>query len=175
MNFPSELQPTGQLEIRLSDDKTVSLPMSTPKFQLWGGAPIDFDYGNKPILNYKNEPYFAELVVLRILLEHGWDGVWVETYGGTHYLRSMPQAWSLKAEHISIPKDKEDFLKNIWKTAKTSACFDVLAWKNDEVVFFEAKRSGKDKLTSAQGKFIAGALACGVPSDSLVIVEWSEN
>lgn len=175
MDFPSELQPTGKLEIEISGDRVVSLPVTTPKFQLWNGAPVNFNYGSKPVLNYKNEACFAELVILRILLEHGWDGAWVETYGGTHYLRSMPQAWDLKAEHISIPQEKDDFLKKIWQTAKTSACFDVFVWKGDQYAFFEAKRSGKDKLTSAQEKFIEGALACGVPSDSLVIVEWNEN
>ena len=175
MDFPPELQLTGKLGIKLSGDKTVSLPVAKPAFRLWGGAPVNFDYGNKPILNYRNEACFAELVILRILLEHGWDGVWVETYGGTHYLRSMPQAWSLKSEHVSIPQDKEDFLKKIWTTAKTTACFDVFVWKGNRFVLLEAKRVGKDKLTSAQVKFIEGALACGVPVDSLVIVEWSEN
>lgn len=175
MDFPPELQPTSKLEIKLSGDKTVSLPVATPRFQLWDGVPVDFDYGSKPILNYKNEACFAELVILRMLFEYGWEGVWVETYGGTHYLRSMPQAWSLKSEQVSIPQDKENLLKKIWKTAKTRACFDVLAWKGDKVVFFEAKRYGKDKLTSAQEKFIEGALAFGVPVESLAIVEWREN
>lgn len=172
MDFPSELKPTGKIEIKLSNGKTVSLPVTNPTFRLWDGAPVNFDYGSKPVLNYKNEACFAELVILRMLLENGWDGVWVETYGGTHYLRSMPQAWSLKSEHISIPQDKEDFLKKIWQTAKTTACFDVLAWKDGKAVFFEAKRSGKDKLTSAQEKFIDGALVCGVSPESLIIVEW---
>lgn len=173
MNFPPELQPTGKFEMPLPSGKTVSLPVATPKFELWDGTPVDFNFGNKPILNYKNEACFAELVILRMLFEHGWEGVWVETYGGTHYLRSMPQAWSLKSEHVSIPQEKEIFLKKIWQTAKTKACFDILAWKDDKLVFFEAKRSGKDRLTKAQERFIEGALACGVSLESLVIVEWS--
>lgn len=175
MDFPPSLLPTSKFEVTLSGGKTVNLPVATPKFQLWDGAPVNFDYGSKPIVNYKNEACFAELVILRILFENGWDGAWVETYGGTHYLRNMPQAWSLKSEHVSIPQDKEVFLKKIWQTAKTNACFDVLAWKDDRVVFFEAKRSGKDKLTSAQIKFIEGALACGVPAESLIIVEWNNS
>ena len=72
---------------------------------------MNFDYGKKPVLNYKNEACFAELVILRILIEHGWDGVWVETYGGTHYLRTMPNEWKLKSEHVSIPANKEELLK----------------------------------------------------------------
>lgn len=172
MDLPEELKPTSNLEIILSDNKRVSLPVTTPRFQLWAGAPLHFDFGNKPILNYKNEPCFAELVILRTLLEHGWDGVWVETYGGTHYLQSMPKEWNLQSEDVSIPQEQEGFLKKIWKQANTTACFDVFVWKDDKYAFLEAKRSGKDKLTSGQIKFIEGAIACGIPAESLIIVEW---
>jgi len=172
MNLPKELQPTDKIEIQLSNGTIVNLPAAHPRFSAWKGTPVSFDYGRKPILNYNKEACFAELVTLRILLDHGWDGVWVETYGGTHYLRSMPQAWDLQSEHISIPQDKEDLLQKIWKTAKTTACFDVLAWHDDKLVFFEAKRKGKDKLTSAQVRFIEGSLACGVLPESLLVVEW---
>ena len=113
-------------------------------------------------------------MVLRLLLDYGWDGVWGETYGGTHYLRSMPHTWSLKSEHTSISEDKEELLQRIWKTAKTTACFDVFAWHGNQLVFFEAKRTGKDKLTSAQIRFIQGALTCGVPPEALLIVEWED-
>ena len=175
MNLPQELIPTDTIDIQLEDGVVVTLPVCHPTFALWSGEPLSFDYGKKPVLNYNNEACFAELAILRILFEHGWDGVWVETYGGVHYLQSMPQAWNLKSEHVSIPKDKDAFLKKIWRTAKTKACFDVLAWKGDRVCFFEAKRSGKDKLTSGQIKFIEGALTYGVPIDSLIIIEWNES
>jgi len=174
MDLPEELRPTDKIEIQLPDNMTVSLSTSRPKFLVWKGRPVDFDYGKKPILNYRGEACFAELVILRILLDYGWDGVWVETYGGTHYLRSMPHAWTLKSEHVSIPQDKEDLLQKIWKTAKTTACFDVLAWHGDQLIFFEAKKRGKDKLTSAQMRFIEGALVSGIPATSLLIVEWEE-
>lgn len=85
----------------------------------------------------------------------------------------MPTIWSLNSEHVAIPADKEELLRKIWKTVKTTACFDVLAWHGEQVVFCEAKRSGKDKLTNAQTRFIEGALACETPPSSLLIVEWS--
>src|SRR3989338_1738194 len=174
MNLPNELQPTDKIEIQLSNGTIANLPVAHPRFPAWKGMPVSFDYGKKPILNYGKEACFAELVILRILLDHGWDGVWVETYGGTHYLRSMPQAWDLQSEHISIPQDKEDLLQRIWKTAKTTACFDVLAWDGDQLIFFEANKRRKDKLTSAQMRFIEGALVSGIPATSLLIVEWEE-
>ncbi|MFA5742613.1 MAG: hypothetical protein WCX77_01170 [Candidatus Paceibacterota bacterium] len=174
MDFPKELRPANKMELRLSDGIVVALPVAYPKFLAWKGPSVVFDYGNKPIINYKEEACFAELAVLRLLLDQGWDGVWVESYGGTHYLRSMPQAWNLQSEHILIPQDKECLLQKIWKVAKTTACFDVFAWHDDQLVFFEAKRTGKDKLTSPQIRFIEGALACGISPESLIIVEWED-
>lgn len=172
MDIPKELQPTGTMEVNLSNGTTVLLPVCHPVFSLWSGPPVSFDYGKKPILDHKGEACFAELVILRILLDHGWDGVWVETYGGTHYLRTMPNEWKLGSEHVSIPADKEGLLRRIWKTARTTACFDVFAWRDGQILFCEAKRTGKDRLTAAQQKFIEGALACGVSPKELLIVEW---
>ena len=174
IDLPEELRAIGTIEVQLPDNTTVSLPVSRPKFPVWKGPAVDFDYGKKPVLNYKGDACFAEIVILRLLLDYGWEGVWVETYCGTHYLRSMPHAWTLKSGHVSIPQDKQNLLQKIWKTAKTTACFDVLVWHGDQLLFFEAKRRGKDKLTSAQIRFIKGALACGMPPTSLQIVEWEE-
>ena len=175
MNLPTELQPTETADIPLANGASVKLPVCRPAFSLWSGIPINFDYGKKPILNYKNEAYFAELIILRILTENGWDGVWVESYGGTHYLRTMPNEWALTSKHVLIPKDKEAILRRIWDISKTTACFDVFAWKGNNILLCEAKRAGKDRLTEPQKKFIAGALACGVLPESLLIVEWEPS
>lgn len=173
MNVSKELRSTGTVGVLLPGGTTVSLPVCHPIFSLWSGPPVKFDYGNKPVLNYNGEACFAELVILRMLIENGWDGVWVETYGGTHYLRDMPNEWKLGTGHVSIPADKEEILQKIWKTAQTTACFDVFAWHKNQILFCEAKRSGKDKLTNAQLRFIEGALACDIHLKSLLIVEWT--
>ncbi len=158
--------------VTLPSGKTIALPVCHPVFSRWRGNTQSFDYGGKPLLNHAGEACFAELVVLRLLLAAGWNGVWVETYGGIHYLSAMPQSWKVREGSIEIPDDKRELLANIWKTGATTACFDVLAWDGDQLYFFEAKHAGKDKLTLAQLKFIQGALACGVPFDHLVIAEW---
>jgi hypothetical protein len=132
-----------------------------------------FDYGGKTILRYEEESCYAELVILRCFLKSGWDGVWVETFGGQNYLRTMPSGWALKPNHVPIPAEKEELLRRIWATAKSYACFDVFTWKGDWIVFCEAKRAHKDRLTKPQFKFIEAAIACGIPASALVIVEWS--
>ena len=50
---------------------------------------------------------------------------------------------------------------------------DELAWRKDDVVFAEAKLSRKDQLQSTQKRWIAAALAAGVPVENLLIVEWT--
>jgi hypothetical protein len=124
-------------------------------------------------LNYDGEVCFAELAILRALRKHGWSGVWVEEFGGTHFLNTMPKKWSLRGEHVYIPAEKEAILKRIWKRGDTTACFDVFVWRGPEVLFCEAKHQGKEKLTNAQLRFIEGALASGIPLSSLLIAEWS--
>jgi hypothetical protein len=109
--------------------------MCRPVFSAWNGAPIAFDYGKKPVLDHKGEACFAELIILRSLLEVGWDDVWVGSYGGAHYLRSMARGWNLKSESIPIPEEKELLLKRIWKAGKTRACFDVFAWRGNQILF----------------------------------------
>jgi len=167
-----EFRIVDKLKIELLDGIKIELPISRPQFKIWDGERI-FNYGGKPLLDYKGISCFAELLITNLLIDNGLDAVWIETYGGTHYLRSMPNGWNLQSEHISIPRDKEDLLKKIWKQAKTTACFDVLAWDHDNnVIFLEAKHFKKDKLTKPQLKFIRGALDCGFSPDNFLIVEW---
>jgi len=171
MNFIENIKDAGKIEISLSSGEKVELPLINITFDEWIGK-TDFDFGKKPFINYNNEPIFAEFAILRLFINSGWSGVWVETYGGVHFLNSMPGDWKLNKNNISIPMDKEELLKSIWKAGKTKACFDIFIWKNDKVIFCESKHKGKDRLTKGQIKFIEGALSCGMTKDSLLIVEW---
>jgi hypothetical protein len=180
MILPPELQPSAAIDIPLPSGAVARLPVCHPVFVKWEGKPVEFDFGKKPILNYDGEACFAELAILRVLLKHGWNGVWVETYGGTYYLNTMPKNSSLRAVHVPIPVDKERILQNIWKAGRmtTPACFDVFVWRDSKVLFCEAKhkvKHKKDTLTDPQVRFIAGALACGVAPESLLIAEWSDQ
>jgi hypothetical protein len=172
MNLPAELQPTGSVEVSLPKGTVARLPVCRPVFSPWTGTPLGFDFGGKPALNYDGEVCFAELAILRALRKHGWSGVWVEAFGRTHFLNTMPKKWSLRDEQVFIPAEKEAILKRIWKTGNTTASFDVFAWQDSEVLFVEAKHQGKDKLTDAQLRFIDGALASGIPLSSFLIAEW---
>lgn len=172
MTIPQELTPTDTMTISLLSGDAVDLPVCHPTFSRWEGALPNFDFGKKPILYYEGKGVFAELAILRLLVNSGWNAVWVETYGGIHFLQDMPISWKLAQNDIAVPRDKEALLQNIWKTGKTTACFDVFAWKGDDILFCEGKHKGKDRLTNAQIKFIEGALNCGIKASQLLIVEW---
>ena len=172
MILPSELTSSDTMTIYLPSGNTVNLPVYHPTFPSWSGKLPSFDFGKKPVVNYKGKGVFTELAILGLLIDSGWNGVWVETYGGIHFLKDMPTSWKLSQDNVSIPLDKEVLLRNIWKFGKTTACFDIFAWKGNDILFCEGKHKGKDKLTNAQTKFIEGALACGIPTQSLMIVEW---
>jgi hypothetical protein len=101
------------MDIPLPSGAVARLPVCRPVFARWASKPVDFEFGKKPVLDHEGEACFAELAILRILLKHGWEGVWVSTYGGTHYVQSMPKTWSLRADHVPIPTDKEQKLKRI--------------------------------------------------------------
>ncbi|MFA6662477.1 MAG: hypothetical protein WCS56_05545 [Bacilli bacterium] len=171
MNIVKDFTVADSLRVELENGVVVRLPVIRPKFKIWKGLQV-FDYGGKPLLDYKGEVCFAELLIVKLLIDNGLDAVWIETYGGVHYLRSMPNNWKLKTEHIEIPQEKESLLKKIWKKAKTTACFDVLAWNEKNIILLEAKHFKKDNLTKPQIKFIKGAIDCGIDSSNLLIVEW---
>lgn len=172
MSLPAELQPTDVMHVTLPRGAVAQLPLCHPVFSPWTSAPLEFSFGSKPALNFDQEACFAELAILRILLKHGWSGVWVSAFGG-YFLNTMPKSWSLRDQHVAIPAGKEAILKRIWNAGSTKACFDVFAWKNSDVLFCEAKRLGKDNLTDGQLRFIEGALACGTPQSSFLIAEWA--
>lgn len=178
-DHPSQEGDLGFLQPYLSDSEQVSLPsgeqVSIQKyflnFNTWSGTPLPFDFGRKPIIDFNGEACFAELAILRMFQQNGWEGAWVETYGGKHYLNSMPNDWKLNSD-IKIPAEKNELISKIQKAGATSACFDVVVWVGDRTIFVEAKRLKKDRLTDAQKRFIEGAIRCAISTSNFLILEW---
>ena len=106
-----------------------------------------------------------------MLQKRGWAGVWVNSFGRC-YLDSMPKDWASR-ERVSIPDDKEKILKDIQRTGRTSASFDVFVWDGSQVLFCEAKHRHEDKFTAGQLRFIDAALNRGIPPERLLVVEWT--
>ena len=106
---------------------------------------------------------------MRELRASGWNAVWVE---GLRYWETMPAGWATKSD-ATIPAELDTLVRALQKAGKTSAWFDVLAWRDDRILICEAKRSRKDRLTKAQLRFIEGALSCDLAPECFLIVEWT--
>jgi len=61
-------------------------------------------------LDYNGNPVFAEILILRILQEAGWNGVWVDTFRGKFLNSYYP-----KREEVEIPEDRLQLLNKIEK------------------------------------------------------------
>ena len=128
-------------------------------------------YGGKLILNYKNEPLFAELVILRLLEEQGYKGVWVDTYRNKFWQR-LP--------HFSFPVIPDNKILEIYnkiysiKGGRKSGCFDIIAYdKNENFIFCELKKSKEDKIRNTQIEWLKAALTLNLKNAYFIIAEWS--
>jgi hypothetical protein len=52
--------------------------------------PIHDTYGGKTIVNLNGEALFAELAILHLVENDGWDSLWVDTYRN-RFLYSMKE------------------------------------------------------------------------------------
>ncbi|HNU57075.1 MAG TPA: hypothetical protein PKN30_10840, partial [Flavobacteriales bacterium] len=54
-----------------------------------------------------------------------------------------------------------------------AGCWDVVAWKDDQLVFAEAKKAKHDRLRDTQVRWVEAALQCGLTEENFLVVEWS--
>lgn len=138
------------------------------QFKRWEGAPVPTDYNGKAVIDWNGEPVFAELAVLRLFQSHGWNGVWVDSYR-RKYRVGLPDV----AAPIELPEAQNRVIESLRaKTGKSGGCWDVLAWKNDKMLFLELKRSKKDRVQPSQMLWLETALGSGLSSRDFALVEW---
>lgn len=130
----------------------------------------NFDtYGGKQVLTHNNEPLFAELLVLRLLEQKGYKGVWVDTYRNKFWQR-LP--------HFSFPvlvdKKLQEIINKIYelKGGRRAGCFDIVAYKGDNFLFVELKKKKEDKIRMTQIEWLKAALDLGLDKDTFFIAEW---
>ena len=166
--LPEQLAPTAVEHLHLPSGRNITLPKAKPSFRPWTGKPIGDDYGGKPVLEWQGGPYFAELLILELLRAEGWDGFWVDTYRNRRILdMSLTSTRQLPAGIAAVIAEIRA------RCGTHSGCFDVVAEREGEILFAEAKRASKDRLRETQLRWIDAALHCGVHPESLLIVEWA--
>jgi hypothetical protein len=157
----------SSFELKLSSGASVKIPKCKRLFLRWQGTPISDTYGRKPVLDFNGEAVFAEIAILGVLEEGGWEGVWVDTYRRKFRRRMPPHC-------CDLPPHAQELYDRIKRTngGKIGGCFDVFAWKDGDYLFVESKRKSKDSMQKTQRAWIEAALKSGVPLDSLLICEW---
>lgn len=66
--------------------------------------------------------------------------------------------------------ERKEVLDKIAPTG--GGCFDVFAWRDDDVIFCECKRRKHDRLRSSQLKWIDMALNSELESKNFLVAEW---
>ena len=136
-------------------------------FKYWKGRPIKDDYNGKPLIDYKGRPLFAELVVLNMLKQKGWNGVWVDCYH-KKFRKGM-----MHVKPVKLPPGPEKYLKAIIKkNGKLSGCWDIFAWKGNQYQFVELKRRKKDKIRDSQKRWYKIIRSLKFLKPTFTIVEW---
>lgn len=166
--LPNILLPNAQETIVFPSNQVISIPKVNLYFNKWTGILFEDTFNKKPVLDYNGEAVFAELAILRIFQNEGWEGVWVDTYRKKYRIGH----WGVNT-NAELPAVKQLLLDNIYKiNGNRSGCWDVFCWKEDKIIFAEAKRQSKDKIRTTQIKWLEAAFKSGLNQDSFLIVEW---
>jgi len=152
-------------QISFPSGETVQVQKRAFVFNRWTGAPVD-TYGGKPVIELGGEPLFAELTLLRHFQKEGYDGVWVDTYRN-RFRRSMSE------ESVKLPQSIRELYNQIMAAnGRRRGWWDVMAWKEGELVFAESKWQGQDHILPAQKTWLKAALSTDLRLNSFVICEW---
>ncbi|MBL7945763.1 MAG: hypothetical protein JNN32_06820 [Flavobacteriales bacterium] len=156
----------------------VNVTVCRTQFTAYNGRDTTHTFGGKDLLLVDGRPQFAEVAILRLFQAAGWQGRWLETYP----YRKHPRLWlewkpggCRAQEHVPI--------QEAWVNEKLQAiaqanggyfsgCWDVVAWKNDRLVFAESKKRKKDAMRGTQLRWLEAALKCGCSVEDFVVVEW---
>jgi hypothetical protein len=169
MRIPGLLTPRGTAPITLPSGVRVEIPKTAPLFSIWQGAAPGETYNRKAVLDFRGRPGFAELVILWAMLEAGWHGVWIDTYR-----KAYRTAYWGQPPIVDLPKQGREILDRIAPHVPAwSGAWDVLCWRDDDVLFAESKRRSRDAIRAAQVRWLAAALQSGFRADNFLVVEWS--
>ncbi len=174
-DLPAQLQPKGEWRVGVW-----SVPRCTPHFT---PAPITtgvHTFGGKDLVLVDGRAQFAEVAILRLFEEAGWEGRWVETYGRRKLSPGLWRAWQPEGPHAQV----EVPITEAWVNERLHAiagkngdsfagCWDVVAWKDARLVFAEAKKAKHDRIRETQVRWLEAALQCGMSTADFLVVEWT--
>lgn len=153
----------------------------------WTGDAFADDFGKKAagMVELEGEHLFAELAVLRLLEQAGWNGRWVNTYSG------RGEVWKYLTEWTDVPREEQrnrvledpeprQLLARVAqmnRPARYAGCWDVFAWRDAEFAFLNTRKTGPKpaQLLTNQEDWLRSALYVGderLTLRSFCVVQW---
>ncbi|HUD06850.1 MAG TPA: hypothetical protein VMR34_03090 [Candidatus Saccharimonadales bacterium] len=178
MQYADNLEPDHEETYEMYGIK-YKVPGVALKLKKWEGPSIANTFGGKPLVNYEDEPMFAELAIQKMAVAGGWSARWVETYasrgGSPYYFTDWLDAPLSK--QVVVPLEgllQQDLMSKVWEknNQSFSGCWDVLAWDKSNSLFLESKRYKKDSIRGTQMHWLKAGLAAGLKPGNFLIVQW---
>jgi hypothetical protein len=149
---------------------------------------VEREFGKKSaaMIELNNEHPFAELAVLRLPQNDGWDGRSVNTYGGRGEVWKYLTEWEdvPRAEQRTRPIQEDEPRQLLARIAgfnrprRYKGCWDTFAWRSSEFAFVECKRTtakSTQVVSKEKEEWLRSALFLGdarLPLDSFCFVQW---
>lgn len=158
---------------------SVPIPERNMLFRRWSGVPINHTFGNKGLIDIDGKPMFAELAIAETMKRDGYETRWVEVYGRGNkepiYLTQWKDA--PYKDQVNVPIQERwitDTLAGIAKLNNNSykGCWDVIAWRNDKLLFVESKRKKRDSVRGSQIAWLEACLKYGLTPENFLILQW---
>lgn len=178
MKYPEKLIPNSFERFEITG-KEISIPKCRIEFDKWNGVPLKNSFGGKPCVNLNDCAMFAELAIMNLFIQSGWKARWVETYGKSKLNPIHLSAWNEEGfkHQVHHPIDDEFIQNSLNEIAHINefnygGIWDVVAWKNQDIIFAESKRHKKDYIQSTQSKWLKSAFEFGLTEDNFLMIEW---
>lgn len=150
------------------------------RFQQMEKTTIKEDFGGKAIIDFNNNPMFAEIAIVNMLIKSGWEARWIETYGRPKNNPKILSSWDFNKKYKDQTEDpiKDKItLRHLSKISKLnnnsySGCWDVIGWKGKKILFLESKKRNEDNIRETQKKWLICGLKSGLSINNFIIVEW---
>lgn len=186
-NSPSEQSLEFLKPYRVADElftlpsgEQILIPKYASAFKQWLGIPLNETFGGKTVLDVDGRPMFAELAIMNLFVRAGWQARWVETYAKGKNAPIFLSEWKDDKYKNQLPDPITDekiisCLAGIAALSENSygGCWDVLAWKNDTLIFAESKRLKRDSIRDTQINWLSSALAYGLKPENFALIEWT--